>query len=144
VTLTDFVTRYSGPVASADEDRIQALLSDACDMAQDIMKSTYGEDDEIPGAIIAVVVAAVGRVYSNPQGLTGETIGNYSWQGRASGVGIHFTLQEKQTLRRAAGKLGVGQAQLEGYLPYAPRAEQYVEVGEGGSVLYYAEEDLLS
>lgn len=144
VTLTDFTNRHNAAVAEADETRLGALLSDACDMAQDIMASSYTEGDEIPGAIISVIVSAVRRAFENPLGLTGETVGNYTWQGgRSGGAGIYFTLAEKQTLRRAAGKLGVGQVQLEGYLPYVAEAEQYAETTDGGqSVLYYDEEDL--
>ena len=144
VTLTDFETRYGGSIPDADSARIQALLSDACDIAADIMATTYEDGATVPGAVISVIVSAVRRAYDNPMGLTGETVGNYTWQGgRSAGAGIYFTTAEKQTLRRAVGKLGVGQASLEGYLGYVPRAEQYVDTtGSGEAVLYYDGEDL--
>ncbi len=140
-TITDFIARY-GSVAASDETRVDALLADACAMVEDLTGETY-TSATVPQAIIGVVATAVRRAYENPSGLTGETIGNYTWQGgRSGGAGVYFTAQEQKVIRRAAGKQGVVAHTLEGYLPVVDES-QFMYASDGGdAILYYDVEDL--
>ena len=140
VTIDQFEVRYGAPIS--DQDRVEALLEDACAQVEDIAGESYTEDN-IPAAIVGVVVTAVRRAFDNPGGLIGETIGNYTWQaGRSSGAGVYFTPQELKIIRRAAGKMSVSSLTLEGFMPVVS-ADQYIsDSGSGEPILYYAEEDL--
>lgn len=128
VSLDDFQTRYENTIPAADEERVGALLDDACSLAADITGTAYaavaGVYPPVPGAITATVCTAVRRAYENPLGLGGETIGDYTWRMSArmstsggSDSGMYFTPSEARIMRRAAGKSGVGTLELEGMLP---------------------------
>ena len=143
VTFSEFQVRYENTIPVADEERVGALLDDACALAADITGTTYA-DSEVPKAITATVFTAVRRAYENPLGLGGETIGDYSWRVSAGGdSGVYFTPTEKQTMRLAAGKSSVGTLELQGMLP-AVDAAQFVPVaGSNEPVPWFAHEDLL-
>lgn len=72
----------------------------------------------IPAVIPIVCVEAVRRAYDNPQGLVGETVGNYTWRGSGGSGAVYLTPTELRKVRRAAGKLGVGSISLSHDLPY--------------------------
>lgn len=144
VTLADFQTRYENTIPVADEDRVGALLDDACSLAADITGTAYAVGGEVPGAVTATVCTAVRRAYENPLGLGGETIGDYSWRVSAgSDAGVYFTPTEKQTMRRAAGKLSVGTLELQGMLPAVDDAQFVTDAGSSEPILWFAHEDLL-
>lgn len=72
----------------------------------------------VPDVVVSICCEAVRRAYDNPQGLTGETVGNYTWRGSGgNGGSLYLTPREQRTLRKIAGKLGVGTIGLEGYMP---------------------------
>ena len=154
VTFTEFQVRYENTVPAADEERVAAYLEDACALVSDVVGATVtaawdesGSGGEAPGAIVAVVYAAVRRAYENPGGLQGETIGDYSWRGAGSqSVGVYFTPAEMRQIRRAAGLSAVGTIELQGMLPDSVDAAQYLT--DSGSplspILYFAREDLLT
>jgi hypothetical protein len=79
-----------------------------------------------PPVVIVVCVEAVRRAYDNPQGLVGETVGNYTWRGSGSGGALHLTPAELRMVRRAAGKLGVGSISLSNDMPYVYPTEPSV------------------
>jgi hypothetical protein len=72
----------------------------------------------IPAVIPIICVEAVRRAYDNPQGLVGETVGNYTWRGSGGNGAVYLTSAELRMVRRAAGKLGVGSLSLSHDLPY--------------------------
>lgn len=75
----------------------------------------------VPEVVVIVCCEAVRRAYDNPQGLTGETVGNYSWRsyrGSAGEGSLFLTPGELRSVRKAAGKLGVVSANLSNDLPY--------------------------
>jgi hypothetical protein len=154
VTFTEFQVRYENTVPAADEERVAAYLEDACALVSDVVGATVtaawdesGSGGEAPGAIVAVVYAAVRRAYENPGGLQGETIGDYSWRGAGSqSVGVYFTPAEVRQIRRAAGLSAVGTIELQGMLPNTiAESDQYVaDAGSSNSILYYDREDLLT
>src|SRR5665647_3764166 len=107
VAFDEFQTRYENTIPAADEERVGALLDDACALAADITGEAYADSSgsEVPGAVLATVCTAVRRAYENPLGLGGETIGDYSWRVSAgSDSGVYFTPNEARIMRRSAGK----------------------------------------
>jgi hypothetical protein len=57
----------------------------------------------IPPAIVTVVLQASLRVYRNPEGLSGEQVGEYSWQqyGKSSPSGVYLSEDEKDVIAKA-------------------------------------------
>lgn len=108
---------------NVDEDQAAALLQDATDLAR--LEAPCLADLEAPlsdayGAVRVVIVSMVRRGLSNPHGFQQETLGDHSYSAGTSGVAtVYATKREIKILRRACGQLGVGTAQLEGYLPLA-------------------------
>jgi len=144
VILDDFQVRYENTVPAADEERVGALLDDACSLAADITGTTYAVGDAVPGVITATVCTAVRRAYENPLGLGGETIGDYSWRvSGGSDSGLYFTPNEARSMRRAAGKSSVGTLELQGMLPAVDDAQFVTDAGSSEPILYFAHEDLL-
>lgn len=148
VTFSEFQVRYENTIPAADEERVGALLDDACALAADITGDTYAAVDgvvpDVPGAVTATVCTAVRRGYENPLGLGGETIGDYSWRVSAgSDSGMYFTPSEARIMRRAAGKSGVGTLELQGMLPAVDDAQFVTDAGSSEPILYFAHEDLL-
>jgi hypothetical protein len=156
VSFTEFQVRYENTVPVADEERVAALLDDACALVTDIVGATVtaawdedGSGTEAPGGVVAAVVAAVRRVYDNPSGLQGETIGDYSWRSASAAgapAGVYFTAAETRQIKRAAGVSVVGTIELEGMLPdtIADSSQYVADADSSNSVLYYAREDLLT
>jgi len=150
VSFDEFQVRYENTIPAADEERVGALLDDACALAADITGATYAVGDAVPGVITATVCTAVLRAYDNPSGLAGETIGDYSWRGASVagagayfGSGLYFTPAEERIMRRAAGKLSVGTLELQGMLPAVDDAQFVTDAGSSEPILYFAHEDLL-
>ena len=150
VSLDEFTVRYENTIPAADEERVGALLDDACALAADITGTTYAVGDAVPGVITATVCTAVLRAYDNPSGLAGETIGDYSWRGASVagagayfGSGLYFTPAEERIMRRAAGKLSVGTLELQGMLPAVDDAQFVTVAGSNEPVPWFAYEDLL-
>lgn len=80
----------------------------------------------VPEVVVAVCCEAVRRAYDNPQGLTGETVGNYSWRSYRDNAGegsLYLTTAELRLVRKAGGKLGVTSANLSNDLPCAYSSE---------------------
>lgn len=137
VTLEDFQTRYGSTIPETDVNRVNALLDDVCAMITDLVGETYAQG-EAPQAMIGVACTAARRAYENPQGLTGETIGSYSWQGKGS---LYLTFEEQRVVLRSAGRGNVSSALMQTDLVIAAD-EQYLETDEGDPVLYFDQEDM--
>lgn len=135
ISLSQYGTRvgveYDESSPGTTEEQIEAFLEDAsaivnliafgtteADYWTDWDASSGSDDNPVPNAVIPVIVNMVRRALENPRGLTGEQLGDYQWQA-ASGTqtAIYATREERKIIRRAAGTLSVGTAQLEGYLP---------------------------
>jgi len=150
VTIDEFSLRYENTVPAGDVARVEALLSDACDLAADIIGKTYaeGSGSEVPSIITAKVCEAVRRAYENPSGLQGETIGDYSWRGASAGsasIGVYFTPAESRIMRRAAGRSAAGAIQLETNMADAAATDDELYLPVTGStepVLYFDHEDI--
>lgn len=60
--------------------------------------------DPLPETAKALVLTVAGRAYSNPQGVTSETVGPYSVQRPAAGV--YLTRGERTSLKTMSGRGG--------------------------------------
>jgi len=122
ITIEEYAARLGHTLGATEQAQAAALLGDASalvrlEAGEDFLNDD-GDLDEVPDAIAGVVYAMVRRAIENPRALTGETLGDYSWQaGGSSSTGIYLMRAEKRTVRQAVGKLSAGSVQLEGDLP---------------------------
>lgn len=97
MTVTaDDLRLYLG-LDTIDEARAELMITQATALAESIVTP-------LPDAASAVVLAAAGRAYANPQGVTSETVGPYSVQ--RPQAGLFLTRDERRTLQRLAGRGG--------------------------------------
>jgi hypothetical protein len=101
---------------SIDQQRAAFMLQ----LAQDLCESIVSP---VPATANGVVLAVAARAFSNPEGVTAETVGPYSVQ-RAS-AGLYLTRSDKATLRRLAGGSGAFSIDV---LPTGTSAVQLVAV----------------
>lgn len=143
--IGDFEVRYGTTIAVEDRPRVVALLDDASALVYDATGQTFldAEDNQVvPGAVLAIVVAAARRAFENPSGFQSETFGDYTWRGGVVGSsGVYLTKEERQVCLRATGSSAIGTIGLEGYLT-APSVGQFVPCGDGDEVLYFAENEV--
>lgn len=83
--------------SEVDEDRAALLLELAGDLCASIVTP-------LPDEAKVVVLGVAARGYTNPEGLTQETVGPYNVSHRWSG--IYLTSQERAALRRMSGSGG--------------------------------------
>lgn len=88
-TLDDFST-FLGD-ANLDADRAQLML----DLAQGMCESIVSP---IPDSALGIVLSAAARAYSNPQGVSSESVGPYNVQ--RPWAGVYLTKSERVALRR--------------------------------------------
>jgi hypothetical protein len=122
ISIEQLEARLGRALAGNEEDQAEAFIDDASAL---VLQIAAGQGDEPewtspndpPATIIPVVTSMVRRALENPRGLSGEQLGDYQWQaGQGGQVSIYATSNERRIIRRAAGVLGVGTAQLEGDL----------------------------
>lgn len=83
--------------AEIDGTRAEFLLEQAIMLAGSIISP-------VPDSAKPVVLAAAGRAYSNPQGVSQESVGPYSVQ--RPQAGLYFTRAEQAILKRLGGRGG--------------------------------------
>lgn len=150
VSFADFQLRYENTVPAADEERVAVFLEDACALAEEIADTSYEGVSGVPTTIVSVVCKAVRRAYENPDGLQGETIGDYSWRMGYTGMansenaGLYYTRSEERILKRAAARATVGTLELEGMLPNSLDAGRYLadSASPESPILYFDHEDI--
>lgn len=135
ITVETFAVRTKRDVFAdpGDYDHIAALIADASALAIDIVGNPTVTDewssDDVPAAVVPVIVAMVRRGVDNPHGFTSERSFEYQYQG-ASDAGVFATQRESVALRRAAGRSTLTVVDLDGYMA-APDAR----FEDGGSWL---------
>lgn len=77
--------------AAVDDARGQFMLNQATALCESVVSP-------LPDAASVVVLSAAARAYSNPQGVTSETVGPFSVQ--RPWAGVYLTKSERATLRR--------------------------------------------
>jgi hypothetical protein len=102
---------------NVDQGQAEAVIEDASALVADIAAPVVLTPETLPPAIVPVIVAMVRRGLFNPLGRSGETLGDYTWQGSGS---LYATKQEKAIIRKAAGTLGAANATLDSDLPLPP------------------------
>ncbi|WP_018503077.1 hypothetical protein [Parafrankia discariae] len=127
VDLAAYLTRTGQVLADldiAEQAQLTALLGDASALVRLEAGLDWVAGDGVtvttPDVVVPVVVAMVRRSTDNPEGLTGETLGDHSWQMGNASADLYLTKAETKTVRRAAGRAGFGSIQLEGDLPVQP------------------------
>lgn len=80
-----------------DGIRADFLLQQAVALADSVVSP-------VPDNAKPVILAAAGRAYANPQGVTQETVGPYTVQ--RPQAGLYFTRAEQAILKRLAGRGG--------------------------------------
>lgn len=121
----------------------EAKLRSASTRVRSFVGNDYVDEDgelvpDIPDEVIAVVIDAAERAIVNPGGVTGEQVGQYSYQiASGNSGGVYLTKQEKSMLRAVRGSLGVSSIQLESNLPPFYGRTVYVPVSDGGADVPY-------
>jgi hypothetical protein len=129
---------------SADALRAQAALDDASALIRAEAGAGFTDWDivpdsgdsgpnPIPDIITAIALAAAYRAYQNPQGATSAQVGDVSvsYGGTAGGGSVYLTRDERNAIRRAAGRSSTGSLALTSdYL--LPRDPLLADVNIGG------------
>lgn len=95
---------------SAAQEQIEAIIEDASALVLQIAQlDTDWTVDDVPAAVVPVLVSMVRRAIENPRGLSGEQLGDYQWQAGQgiSAATIYATRREERIIRRAAGRKGL-------------------------------------
>ncbi|MCD0450772.1 hypothetical protein LO762_16465 [Actinocorallia sp. API 0066] len=112
------------------EAQAEAVLEDVSALVALVASPVVLTAGTLPPAIVPVIVAAARRGLHNPRGLSGEQLGDYGWQaGGQASTGLFLTRHEERIVRRAAGRLGAGNAGLDSDLPLPPYAGTAFEDG---------------
>jgi hypothetical protein len=123
-SLEELQARLPRTIASAQEDRAQACLDDASTLVNDAGGEEWTELT-IPATAKVVVLTAAKRAFLNPEGLTSAALGDATH--RFANSSVYLTKEERSTVRTAAGKLGVGHAELFGDLPVSQDFQNAIE-----------------
>lgn len=93
--LDDFIVRLGRSLdTTAEQDRAQAALDDAAAL----IASVTTVPDPVPSGVLAIACSVALRLFGNPDQLTSETIGTYTW--RVDGTGLFLTPYEERAVRR--------------------------------------------
>ena len=119
-TLEQFEAYYGAEVANPT--RLQFLLDIASDLARKEAGESYVDVSDalttVPTITVGIVCQVTRRAYDNPDGLEGETIGDYTWRGGdATGSGVYLTSEEARAIKRAAGKVSPSAFSVSTYGP---------------------------
>ena len=104
----------AGAIATGDEAKAQARL----DYASALVRAEAGVDwvnadgdelEDVPAAIVSVVVAMVERAWTNPNGAVQRAAGPFSESyGTAAADRIYLTRADRKIIRAACGALQIG------------------------------------
>ena len=100
-----------GSLQGSDRARAEAALEDASALVRsEAGKSWVDEEGNVtaPPAVVTVTLKAARREYMNPNGFQSEQTGPFMYTLPRGETGVYLTEPEKQIVRRAAGKLGIG------------------------------------
>lgn len=119
ISLSDFTARYEGSLSAEEQTRVTNLITDASALVVQAVGNTTVTDawdnGNAPAAVVPVVVNMVRRALVNPDQVESETVGGYTWRGRA--IGIFMTRDERHAVRSAAGLSTAGSIDQQGHFP---------------------------
>lgn len=119
ISLEFYETRYG----AGDDDQLEAFIDDASALVVDYVTALHvdassWDETTTPPGVQSVVAQMVSRTLFNPQGLTGENLGDHGWQNNPrSAVGMMIAPSEKRAIRHACGLPVGGILQLDTDLP---------------------------
>jgi hypothetical protein len=111
-TVADVEARLGRTVD--DETQVQAWLEDASAIARAYAGKTWLNADETalsgePADVVGVVAGMVVRLINNPDGVTQETLGQFSQSfGTDAAQRLFLTATDKLVLKAASGRTGIG------------------------------------
>jgi hypothetical protein len=123
IEVGDVSVRLGRSFGPADTARAEALIRDVSGEVYSLAGDDAFHDEagqlDVPDVVVGIVADAVIRAFENPRGLTGETIGDYSYQAGGPGrdAGLYLTAAQRRSIRRAAGVTLLGGIQMETDLP---------------------------
>lgn len=101
-----------GTLAGSDLVRAGAALDDASTLIRAEAGTDWVASDGVtvtaPPVVVTVAVAAALRVYRNPDGYSGESVGDYSYQYARESTSTYLTAAEVRMIRQAAGRTSAG------------------------------------
>ena len=110
-TTDDLDARTPGGLDASDLTRASAALDDASAMVRSVAGKTWTTDgvldDDVPHIAKVVTCTVARRIISNPEGLSQESIGSYSYSIGNSSSDVYLTRAERVAIRSAAGKTGL-------------------------------------
>jgi len=135
--LDDLTVPYTDPAVAL------AKLRSASTRVRSFVGLDYVDEEgelveDIPDEVVTVVIDAAERAIVNPRGVTGEQVGQYSYQiASGGGGGIYLTKQEKAMLRAIRGGSGISSVKMESNLPDHYGNTVYLPVTDGGDWVPY-------
>lgn len=97
-SVHDLVDRLGREIDDAERARAEAALADASALVREEARQEWAAG--APAAVEAVVLTAALRVMRNPEGISSETIGPYSYRRREQDVDVYLSEAEKNIVRR--------------------------------------------
>lgn len=98
-----------GSLSGSDLVRAGVALEDASTLVRaEAGRDWVAEDGTTvtaPAVVVTVVLGAALRAYRNPDGYSGESVGDYSYQYARESTSGYLTSAERTIVLRAAGKL---------------------------------------
>lgn len=114
-SLADLEERLADPVDN--RVRAEALLRDASAVVRQEGGTTWLDANgallAVPDLIVAITVAMVQRVLTNPDQVEAESIDNYSTTYGNSSSDLYLKAAERRAIRRVTGRSSVGTLELE-------------------------------
>lgn len=118
ITVQDVEERIGHTLQGALNTQAARRIADASALvrqaAQGLLDAVNPPD--VPPVIVTVTVAAVQRALANALARSSEAIDGHQWSA-ADQTGVFLSKDEKRTIRREVGVLGVNSVILEGDLP---------------------------
>ncbi len=109
----DLSARLPGGLSDDDLTRAEAALSDASALIRAEAGKTWVDDllalSGVPDVVVSITIAAARRALTNPDGVTSESVQDYSraFAATSASADIYLTRGEKSLVRRAAGGTGL-------------------------------------
>jgi hypothetical protein len=103
--VDDLAARLQGGIEDDDTPRAQAALDDA----STLIRAETGMDweSDVPEIVVTVTLWAALRTFSNPEGLSQESLASYSYSKSNPSTDVYLTAKERRLVRREAGVSGL-------------------------------------
>lgn len=112
-SLSDLDARRVGGVSDRESARAWAAIIDASALIRSVANGkTWATDAgdtlvDVPDILVAITCAAARRALDNPDGVTSESLGQYSVSLANSSGDVYLTTAEQGQVRKAAGLTGM-------------------------------------